>query len=129
MFSANIPQFKLLTSDNNKKQRYTRSLRKPLLLIPRTISRETLVIRKFQNYRSGVPRAEKKTLQCGYPENVLCAILVQTIVPKVFLNIRCGIDFQMHFFAEMWFRQLTYISCVLIYRLCIVYVTCLGPKI
>ena len=125
LFPANIPPFKLLISDNNKKQGIQG--RKLLLQIPRTISRETIVIRQFQNFCSGVPRAEKK-LQSGCPENVLCAIVVQTIVSKVFLNIHCGIDFQMHFFVELWFSQLTYIFCDFIYRLCFVYVTCLGHK-
>ena len=62
----------------------------------------------------------KNTLQSGCQENVLSAIVVQILVLKVFLNIRCGIDFQKHYSVEMWFSRLTYISCVLIYQLFIV---------
>ena len=57
----------------------------------------------------------QNTLQSGYPENVLCAIVVQTLVPKVFLNICCGIDFQMHFFIELCFdKPALYCQCHLL---------------
>ena len=49
-------------------------------------------------------------------------------VPIVFINLRSGIDFQLHLSVEMWLIQLTHISYGLIYQLCIVYVTHLGHE-